>query len=1491
MKNLIHFARIGLMAALFSITFNLVAAEETSAFTGIAHPLTSYKIRANIAGQTNGSVADILLIQTSNPWNSVADPTVLNKLGRTYQIVDWSQISGGSVDIFSYQVVLIVNDQVQAFYDQLANETSQFEQYVQNGGTLVIFAAANGWANGSITAPLPGGLVRVWSGQSDYYHYGKVVDPTHPIVSDVLSEGIPLLDADLYGNYCTHGYFSTLPPNTRVVLADTDNHPTLVEYRLGKGTVVASTHTWEFHYDRPNSYGAFGIKALDDVFLYAFSIAGGHADGLKVAVYPEDNWLAKRPALYKCPGDVIDITADVQNNGETNIPNVTVSMQIDDSLVDPGYIKVFKRKSADHIAIENYDDEVYTTFTDTTTSGKRVITLQNLSIDPQKSLPKNIWNDFVFQFRLRTGLQGFTAVNATATVQADGFKDGTQDLNSGGQVVVKSWESYPNIILVNRKGVYQQYATINGQIDFSDGGKRDQLHLLWESLYRIAANRNAAIEFVDKIEFASDTDHTAANEVIREWPTDRLHLGNGDAQGHYHYDNNPASNNEENTINKVAIKVDNYLKQVIQRSGGLSADGRDVLIFGGDNLIPHYRAFSPGNQVYNFRNDGYNATGVTQTDANNNYFFTDIYYRDFDGTGWQSGNVEDIYVGRIAGPDVNAMKSLFEATDKSASVATQVVKMENKMRDGSLDAYQADAPNDGYTILASANGQTLDKPRADAGDDPARWNDFLNLFTTQQFDLFRCIAHGNVDGIYSSENYYSTYMNGGNMYGARNSLSTAFSAFLPMFVFDNCLVGLVDGANNSQFFNAFSRLPIRGFFGSSCITYSTYCSDHNSLLTQQLFDGEEFGSSVNYANRNYTIGLLEGWGIGGAGDIKKNTKMQMNLFGDPWAKLTPPNQRANNARVQAKSMIGNGVVQMNVVKPNIAGVGNLITKTVVIDSSSYSLTNSGGFDFLSITGFRQLQNDGQPVLPYAEYVINVPDDITNADVSVIFSNTISLGAKNIPVYASPIPFPGAPGDYAGGIYRNCATNLGIFPPAPRFEQWFIKANGGNYVKVLVMPAQYDTGSRQLSLSQTPVITVSYSSDSNGKLRKVKWCGDVLSPNTNLVVGMEVENLSPTNEVFFANVIIKDQTGAIVSSTTNNSNMASGDVMTIDVQSIAPSTPGQYTVDAVLSQQTGGKNLGVRRHIIQVSQGLLLNLNVPPTMQPGQPNSLSVQFQSYLASSANALVDIYISKLGGGQVAKLPQFSGTVLSMGTTNLETFWIPSTNLDNGTYFASATVTVNSLVVGPIVEYFQLGTSVFEDVSQYTTNTFASWTVDRVSGALVCSLTIGNNTGSPKTLKDKFYFALPSTANVRLANPTGTLDDGTPYLDITASVQAALPGVGNGDLNLDPGEQVTISGIKIYSRDRSMPAGFIFAMWADPPALNVAGSSGGMQLVRSRNGSTMLSWPMAQTGYVMQESDSLSSTNWKTIQSSPVIRGSNNTLPVPIATSGSKFYRMKKQ
>jgi len=265
--------------------------------------------------------SDILLIQTAIPWNSNADTTVLDNLGYSYEIIDITEVE--TTNINDYQVVLIVNDQVQAFYDNYATNYQKFENYVKDGGVLVFFACDHGWAGGNNYTNLPGNVVvgdRINS-TNIIAHYA------HPIVTQELTGGNnpPLTNDDMNGTYCSHNYFdeATLPVGANTVFRtdDTDQYPTFVVYPLGNGKVIASGLTWEYTYDRyavPGTQYGFG-RVLPDVFKYAFALAGGHKiSGINIDIYPEDNWLTKRPTLYKAKGDLIDIVANITNNTNPN---------------------------------------------------------------------------------------------------------------------------------------------------------------------------------------------------------------------------------------------------------------------------------------------------------------------------------------------------------------------------------------------------------------------------------------------------------------------------------------------------------------------------------------------------------------------------------------------------------------------------------------------------------------------------------------------------------------------------------------------------------------------------------------------------------------------------------------------------------------------------------------------------------------------------------------------------------------------------------------------------------------------------------------------------------------------------------------------------------------------------------------------------------------------------------------------------------------------
>ncbi len=124
----------------------------------------------------------------------------------------------------------------------------------------------------------------------------------------------------------------------------------------------------------------------------------------------------------------------------------------------------------------------------------------------------------------------------------------------------------------------------------------------------------------------------------------------------------------------------------------------------------------------------------------------------------------------------------------------------------------------------------------------------------------------------------------------------------------------------------------------------------------------------------------------------------------------------------------------------------------------------------------------------------------------------------------------------------------------------------------------------------------------------------------------------------------------------------------------------------------------------------------------------------------------------------------------------------------------------------------TLFVDVSS-NVNWNVSWVFDPRKGFFLGTLTITNTIGV-KRLLAPFWFEVASTEYHWLRTPTGLdAQTGMHYLDISSAVNSQLPGIGNGDLVLDPGESFTVTGIELMGR--RTPDGLLMAVWADPPGL----------------------------------------------------------------------------
>jgi len=204
---------------------------------------------ATLAGGVVGIFKD------SNPWGSTAWEQVCLANGIPYEIHTSSEFA--TLDFSQFQVIVVCSVQGDAYYAAYMANAAKFVNYVTSGGFL--FYA--GCTQSSMTWPpyLPGTTINnLYQGDN----YNVIDDPTHPAVA-----GMP---SPIYGTWASHNYFTNVPAGVHVIChGQGHGYPTLVEYGLGAGIVLASGQTLEYGY--ANSQGAGQILINGLLYLYNYA--------------------------------------------------------------------------------------------------------------------------------------------------------------------------------------------------------------------------------------------------------------------------------------------------------------------------------------------------------------------------------------------------------------------------------------------------------------------------------------------------------------------------------------------------------------------------------------------------------------------------------------------------------------------------------------------------------------------------------------------------------------------------------------------------------------------------------------------------------------------------------------------------------------------------------------------------------------------------------------------------------------------------------------------------------------------------------------------------------------------------------------------------------------------------------------------------------------------------------------------------------------------
>lgn len=218
----------------------------------------------------------VLILKDADAWGAGSAITdILEEIGFTQgEGVNQYEVKGSdyieSVDSFDPRwVIIIEGDQTDEFYQTYQANAYKFDNFVAAGGTLFWIACDNGHNEGDFTGELPGGVT--WRDYYDYYN--DIVNPTHPLL-----EGFPT-DRPLQGIYASHGGFNNLDEasidNLVVFIREhstAEKYPTYIEYRYGKGRVIATTTPLEYYIEYKIYDWYWFILLLKRSIEYAFNI-------------------------------------------------------------------------------------------------------------------------------------------------------------------------------------------------------------------------------------------------------------------------------------------------------------------------------------------------------------------------------------------------------------------------------------------------------------------------------------------------------------------------------------------------------------------------------------------------------------------------------------------------------------------------------------------------------------------------------------------------------------------------------------------------------------------------------------------------------------------------------------------------------------------------------------------------------------------------------------------------------------------------------------------------------------------------------------------------------------------------------------------------------------------------------------------------------------------------------------------------------------------
>lgn len=217
---------------------------------------TAQALPATAAAPLNGSVA---ILRDQLPWGMTAIDDLLTARSIPFEVHSSAELA--TLDFSRFRLLIIPSVQTEGFYAAYRASLPKFVTFLNGGGNL-LFSFCDWLLAGPTPHQIPGAAATIVHAENP----SNTLNPdylTHPVLVGVPS---PFL-----GNFASHNYFTAWPASARVLAVATGtNFPTLIEYKVGAGTVLATGITLEWLYTRAWPAGPLLPQAID--YLYTMPI-------------------------------------------------------------------------------------------------------------------------------------------------------------------------------------------------------------------------------------------------------------------------------------------------------------------------------------------------------------------------------------------------------------------------------------------------------------------------------------------------------------------------------------------------------------------------------------------------------------------------------------------------------------------------------------------------------------------------------------------------------------------------------------------------------------------------------------------------------------------------------------------------------------------------------------------------------------------------------------------------------------------------------------------------------------------------------------------------------------------------------------------------------------------------------------------------------------------------------------------------------------------